>query len=60
MMEQKQYIQLNNIKYINNSKPGYFVRKVIREEHYYIDENGKEKILQVNQEFINNEDKKKI
>ena len=60
MMEQKQYIQLNNIKYINNSKPGYFVRKVIREEHYYIDENGKEKILQVKQEFINNEDKKKI
>ena len=58
--EQKQYMQLNNIKYKNNLKPGYFIRKVVREEHYYIDENGKEKILQVKQEFINNEDKKKM
>ena len=58
--EQKQYMQLNNIKYKNNLKPGYFIRKVVREEHYYVDENGKEKILQVKQEFINNEDKKKM
>ena len=60
MREQKQYMQLNNIKYKNNLKPGYFIRKVVREEHYYVDENGKEKILQVKQEFINNEDKKKM
>ena len=53
-------MQLNNIKYKNNLKPGYFIRKVVREEHYYVDENGKEKILQVKQEFINNEDKKKM
>jgi hypothetical protein len=33
---------------------------VVREEHYYVDENGKEKILQVKQEYINNEDKKKM
>ena len=58
--DQKQYMQLNNIKYKNNLKPGYFIRKVVREEHYYVDENGKEKILQVKQEFINNEDKKKM
>ena len=58
--EQKQYIQLNDIKYNNNLKPGYFIRKVVREEHYYIDENGKEKILQVKQEYINNEDTKKM
>ena len=57
--DQKQYIQLNNIKYKNNIKPGYFVRKVVREEHYYVDENGKEKIIKVKQEFINDEDKKK-
>ena len=58
--DKKQYIQINNIKYKNDLKPGYFIRKVVREEHYYIDENGKEKILQVKQEYINNEDKKKM
>ena len=45
-------MQLNNIKYKNNLKPGYFIRKVVREEHYYVDENGKEKILQVKQEGL--------
>ena len=58
--EQNKYIQINKIKPKNNLKPGYFIRKVVREEHYYIDENGKEKILQVKQEYINNEDKKKM
>ena len=58
--DKKQYIRINNIKYKNNLKPGYFIRKVVREEHYYVDENGKEKILQVKQEYINNEDKKKM
>ena len=58
--EQNKYIQINNIKQKNNLKPGYFIRKVVREEHYYVDENGKEKILQVKQEYINNEDKKKM
>ena len=58
--DKKQYIPLNDIKYKNNLKPGYFIRKVVREEHYYIDENGKEKILQVKQEYINNEDRKKM
>jgi hypothetical protein len=37
------------------NKPSYFVRKVIREEHYYIDENGKEKLLEVKQRLINDE-----
>ena len=48
------------MNYKNNQKPGYFIRKVVREEHYYVDENGKEKILEVKQEYINNEEKKKI
>ena len=43
----------------NLSKPNYFVRKVIREEHYYIDENGKEKLLEVKQRLINDENKNK-
>ena len=58
--ENKFIIPINNIKYKTNLKPGFFVRKVVREEHYYVDENGKEKILQVKQEYINNEDKKKM
>ena len=55
---QSKFIPINNIKYKTNLKPGFFIRKVVREEHYYVDENGKEKILQVKQEYINNEDKK--
>jgi len=39
-----------------NNNPSYFIRKVIREEHYYIDEDGNEKILEVKQKYINNED----
>ena len=55
---QSKFIPINNIKYKTNLKPGFFIRKVVREEHYYVDENGKAKILQVKQEYINNEDKK--
>ena len=63
-------ININNDKYNHDkikeptqyfkkiNKPGFFVRKVVREEHYYVDENGKEKILRVKQEYMNNEDKK--
>ena len=58
--QNKFIIPINNIKYKTNLRPGFFVRKVVREEHYYVDENGKEKILQVKQEYINNEDKKKM
>ena len=57
---QNKLFPINNKKYKPNLKPGYFIRKVVREEHYYVDENGKEKILQVKQEYINNEDKKKM
>ena len=39
----------------NLSKSKFFVRKILREEHYYIDENGNEKLLEVKQKFINNE-----
>ena len=41
-------------------KPSYFIRKLIREEHYYIDENGNEKLLEVKQKILNDEDSKKI
>ena len=41
-------------------KPSYFVRKLIREEHYYIDENGNEKLLEVKQKYINDEDQKNM
>ena len=61
--DQNKYLPpINNIKYQNKvpCRPGYFIRKVVREEHYYVDENGKEKILEVKQEYINNEDKKKM
>ena len=57
---QNKYIPINNIKYKTHIKPGFFIRKVVREEHYYVDENGKEKILQVKHEYINNEDTKKM
>ena len=60
MNNENKYIPINKIKYKSNLKPGYFIRKVVREEHYYVDENGKEKILEVKQKFINNEDKKKM
>ena len=43
-------VQKKRIKYKN---PSHFIRKVIREEHYYIDENGKEKLLEVKQRLIN-------
>ena len=43
-------VQKKRIKYKNHS---HFIRKVIREEHYYIDENGKEKLLEVKQRLIN-------
>ena len=42
-------------KNTKKNKPSYFIRKVIREEHYYIDENGKEKLLEVKQRLINDE-----
>ena len=42
-------------KNTKKNKPSYFVRKVIREEHYYIDENGNEKLLEVKQRLINDE-----
>ena len=57
---QNKFIPINNIKYKTNLRPGFFIRKVVREEHYYVDENGKEKIFQVKHEYINNEDKKKM
>ena len=60
MKDHNEYLNINNIKYKQNLKPGFFIRKVVREEHYYVDENGKEKILQVKQEYINNEDKKRM
>lgn len=41
-------------------KPSFYVRKLIREEHYYVDEDGKEKILEVNECCVDEEDKKKI
>ena len=50
-------IQTKRIKHKN---PSHFIRKVIREEHYYIDENGKEKIYEVKQRLIsegNNKEK---
>jgi len=43
-------VQTKKIKYNN---PSHFIRKVIREEYYYIDENGKEKLFEVKQRLIN-------
>ena len=59
LMKNKNNEKENNIKNKkkNISKPIYFVRKVIREEHYYIDENGKEKLLKVKQQLINDDNK---
>ena len=48
-------VQTERIKYKN---PSHFIRKVIREEHYYIDKNGKEKLLEVKQRLINEENNK--
>ena len=45
-------------KNIKNDK-NYFIRKLIREEHYYIDENGKERILEIKQKFLNDSDNHK-
>ena len=56
--EDNKSIKLNNktFEIDDSSKQPYFIRKVIREEHYYIDENGEEKLLEVKQKYINNED----
>ena len=37
--------------------PYYFVKKLVREEHYYVDEYGKERLFKVKQKFINNKKK---
>ena len=49
-------VQTKKIKYNN---PSHFIRKVIREEYYYIDENGKEKLFEVKQRLINEGNNKK-
>ena len=54
----KENINNNNNKRIKPSS--YFVRKLIREEHYYIDENGNEKLLEVKQEYIKDKDQKNM
>ena len=53
--EKKNKFNLRNKK-VNLSKSKFFVRKVLREEYYYRDENGNEKLLEVKQKFINDED----
>ena len=46
----------NQTKAKNNTRK-FYIRKLLREEHYYIDENGKEKVFEVTQSLINNNDK---
>ena len=56
----KKYYIKNIKKYINPNKeneniikePKILVRRILREERYIIDENGKEKLLAVNQSFL--------
>ena len=51
-------IEFNN-KLKKLKRPSFYIRKLIREEHYYLDENGNEKIFEVKQHCINEEDKEK-
>ena len=46
----------NNKNQINTkiNPKKFHIRKLLREEHYYIDENGKEKVFQIKHSLINN------
>ena len=56
----RRQIELNNTKITAPFSPQpILVRKVLREEHYYIDSQGKEKIIEVIQSPITNEKLKK-
>ena len=61
---QKQKKNLYPGKIINNKKkiiyPGYYIKKTVIEEHFYIDENGNEKLLNVNETIKAEPDKKNI
>ena len=46
----------NNNKKGKNNLRKFYTRKLLREEHYYIDENGKEKIFEVTHSLIKNND----
>ena len=47
-----------NKKKIENNKPLLFVRRLLREEHYYIDENGEEKLYEIKQKYLKNDKNK--
>ena len=40
-----------------DKKKGFFIRKVIREEKYFIDDNGKEKLIGIRQSTIDSQEK---
>ena len=52
--------EVNIEKNKNISQPSFFIRQLLREEHYYIDENGKEKLLEIKQKYLNDSNKPKI
>ena len=44
----------NNQKKIKNNPRKFYIRKLLREEHYYIDEDGREKVFEVKHSLLNN------
>ena len=44
----------------DGKKKGFLIRKVIREEKYYIDDNGKEKLIRVKQSTIDSKENNEI
>ena len=63
MLNNNKNIPCNIYKNIYKNKNGHkpqevLVRKILREERYIIDENGKEKVLAINQSLLNENDNK--
>ena len=61
LINKQKEMDKNKNKTLSNSKDGkkkgYFIRKIIREEKYVVDNDGNEKILRVKQSTIDTQDK---
>ena len=55
--QNKGYTQDKIYSLKNEKKKGFYIRKVVREEKYFIDDSGKEKIIGIKQSIIDSKEK---